>query len=111
MKRLKVRNALARLTAAIGALSAAACGGQSGAIPGSSLSEPTYATQASGSLPETLQNGGVPAQAQESVLHSFADGSDAYGPFAGLTNVNGVLYGTTSKGGAHKLGTVFSLSL
>ena len=31
-------------------------------------------------------------------------------PYAGLTNVNDTLYGTTTAGGAHNAGTVFSLS-
>jgi uncharacterized repeat protein (TIGR03803 family) len=38
-------------------------------------------------------------------------GSDGLGPVAGLTNVNGVLYGTTNQGGANNKGTVFSLSI
>jgi uncharacterized repeat protein (TIGR03803 family) len=51
----------------------------------------------------------------ETVLHSFAGGSgDGLFPYAGLINVNGVLYGTTAGGGAgcgsYGCGTVFSLS-
>jgi uncharacterized repeat protein (TIGR03803 family) len=35
----------------------------------------------------------------EKVLHSFADDGDGYFPFAGLTSVDGTLYGTTAAGG------------
>jgi uncharacterized repeat protein (TIGR03803 family) len=47
---------------------------------------------------------------QEKVLHSFGSGSDGLYPNAGLIDVNGTLYGTTSLGGAFGLGTVFSIS-
>jgi hypothetical protein len=33
------------------------------------------------------------------VLHSFQNAPDGWDPAAGLINVNGVLYGTTSEGG------------
>ncbi len=47
----------------------------------------------------------------ETVLHSFDydSGGGAY-PVAGLINVKGTFYGTTSEGGANGDGTVFSLS-
>jgi len=55
----------------------------------------------------TITTGG-----SESVLYSFQGGStDGYGPFAGLTNMNGILYGTTPWGGAKGRGTVFSVAL
>src|SRR5207237_615704 len=45
----------------------------------------------------------------ETLLHSFDDtGSDGYWPVAGLINVNGILYGTTTWGGTYNLGTVYS---
>jgi uncharacterized repeat protein (TIGR03803 family) len=44
------------------------------------------------------------------VLHSFGSRKDGVNPDAGLIEVNGVLYGTTSFGGDNNLGTVFSLS-
>jgi uncharacterized repeat protein (TIGR03803 family) len=48
----------------------------------------------------------------ETVLHSFSNnGSDGWYPDAALLNVNGTLYGTTYFGGAHGLGTVFSITL
>ncbi len=46
----------------------------------------------------------------ESVLYSFAGGSDGAYPTSGLTNVNGTLYGTTAGGGTGTCGTVFALS-
>jgi len=46
----------------------------------------------------------------ESVLYRFKAGSDGFAPFAGLTNVDGVLYGTTSRGGAKDDGTVFKIT-
>jgi uncharacterized repeat protein (TIGR03803 family) len=46
----------------------------------------------------------------ETVLHSFKGGSgDGSKPYAGLINVKGTLYGTTTGGGAQSDGTVFSL--
>jgi uncharacterized repeat protein (TIGR03803 family) len=52
----------------------------------------------------------VPAQAQETVLHSFGNGSDGAIPYAGLSYANGVLYGTTQIGGANGKGTVFQIT-
>jgi uncharacterized repeat protein (TIGR03803 family) len=46
----------------------------------------------------------------ESVLHSFGRSGDGKYPYAGLINVNDMLYGTTTAGGAHNAGIVFSLS-
>ena len=50
------------------------------------------------------------------VLHVFGSGSDGYSPYSGLTNVNGVLYGTTDVGGSgtgcykQGCGTVYRVS-
>lgn len=44
----------------------------------------------------------------ESVLVHFADQANGATPMAGLINVSGTLYGTTSRGGAFGQGTVFS---
>jgi uncharacterized repeat protein (TIGR03803 family) len=54
----------------------------------------------------------VTTSGAETVLHSFKGGPrDGSYPFAGLINVKGTLYGTTSEGGAHgNCGTVFSLT-
>jgi uncharacterized repeat protein (TIGR03803 family) len=47
----------------------------------------------------------------ETVLHTFGASNDGRTPEAGLTNVNGVLYGTTSSSAAHNLyGTVFKIT-
>jgi uncharacterized repeat protein (TIGR03803 family) len=49
-----------------------------------------------------------PKSGSETVLYSFQnDGFDGNNPYAGLTNVNGTLYGTTSSGGRYENGTVF----
>ncbi len=46
----------------------------------------------------------------EEVLHSFGNGTDGADPKRSLIDVNGTLYGTTSKGGAYNGGTVFSIT-
>jgi uncharacterized repeat protein (TIGR03803 family) len=46
----------------------------------------------------------------EKVVYRFKGGSDGGNPLASLVEVNGTLYGTTFGGGAHGLGTVFSIS-
>ncbi|HTT83626.1 MAG TPA: choice-of-anchor tandem repeat GloVer-containing protein [Rhizomicrobium sp.] len=43
------------------------------------------------------------------VVHSFSGGTDGGYPLAGLIDLDGTLYGTTARGGAHDDGTVFSL--
>ncbi len=48
---------------------------------------------------------------REKVLHSFGNGFDGATPLAGLIEVNGTLYGTTSAGGLYGNGTVFALTL
>ena len=53
----------------------------------------------------------ITTSGDESVLHSFGNPRDGKYPFAGLINVNDTLYGTTTAGGTHNAGTVFSLSL
>jgi len=61
----------------------------------------------------------VSTSGKERVLYRFAGGSDGFFPLAGLLNVNGTLYGTTSAGGGIPCkkdygltcGTVFALSL
>jgi len=52
----------------------------------------------------------MPAQTRETVLYGFQGGSDGESPDAGLTNVNGVFYGTTLAGGAKHDGTVFKVT-
>jgi uncharacterized repeat protein (TIGR03803 family) len=51
----------------------------------------------------------------ERVLHSFGSGADGASPWAGLIDVNGVLYGTTWRGGQYEQGpytggTVFAVN-
>ena len=46
----------------------------------------------------------------ETVLHRFGVSKDGQHPGAGLLNVNGTLYGTTSDGGLYGKGTVFALT-
>jgi len=57
-----------------------------------------------------------PSTGVETVLHSFSGGADGKDPEANLIEVNGVLYGTTVKGGNSGCyeagcGTVFALNL
>jgi len=47
---------------------------------------------------------------QETILHSFSGRTDGYGPYGGLVQLDGVLYGTTSSGGPSEDGTVFALT-
>jgi uncharacterized repeat protein (TIGR03803 family) len=49
----------------------------------------------------------VTRSGKESVLHRFTSGSDGQNPVAGLTDVNGTLYGTTIKGGGG--GTIYAI--
>jgi uncharacterized repeat protein (TIGR03803 family) len=44
------------------------------------------------------------------VLHSFGSGKDGSKPLAGLTVLNGQLYGTTSAGGLKKVGTIYTIT-
>lgn len=46
----------------------------------------------------------------ESILHEFTSTPDGAGPYAGLVNVKGTLYGTTTGGGTTGYGTVFKIS-
>lgn len=52
----------------------------------------------------------VSTAGRERVVHNFAGGSnDGANPLAGLTDLNGMLYGTTQNGPGHDVGAVFSL--
>jgi uncharacterized repeat protein (TIGR03803 family) len=51
-----------------------------------------------------------PGGSSYSVLYSFQGGADGAYPFAGLTESNGTLYGTTQQGGAKNAGTVFAIT-
>jgi uncharacterized repeat protein (TIGR03803 family) len=50
-----------------------------------------------------------PKSGTETILHSFGVGTDGAGPFGGLIDVGGILYGTTQSGGASNLGTLFQI--
>lgn len=73
-----------------------------------------------GSLYGTTSGGGayghlgtvfsVSTSGKEKVLHSFGHGTDGASPLAGLIDVDGTLYGTTSGGGTLGKGTVFSIT-
>ena len=47
---------------------------------------------------------------QETILYHFKGGDDGAAPGSGLNDVGGSLYGTTSAGGTHGDGTVFSVT-
>jgi uncharacterized repeat protein (TIGR03803 family) len=91
-------------------LALAACGEQSSSIPSSGMRDPAASTQAVESRPLSPQSIGVPAQARETVLYSFAGGSDGASIQTGLTAVDGVLYGTTVSGGEHNDGSVYEVT-
>jgi uncharacterized repeat protein (TIGR03803 family) len=52
----------------------------------------------------------ITTEGTEKVLHIFGSGTDGTRPTAGLTDVDGTLYGTTSTGGKYGEGTVFALT-
>jgi uncharacterized repeat protein (TIGR03803 family) len=75
---------------------------------------------ASGNLYGTTEQGGasglgtvfmVTPGGTETLLHSFAGGSDGASPFAGVIRKGSKLYGTTYGGGASNDGTVFEIAL
>jgi uncharacterized repeat protein (TIGR03803 family) len=53
----------------------------------------------------------ITTSGKETILHTFKGGTtDGSEPQAGLVNVDGTLYGTTSLGGEYGRGTVFSIT-
>ena len=89
-------------------------GGKDGATPEAGL------TNLNGTLYGTTFAGGsgkagtvykITTSGAESVLYSFkTSGSDGHNPYAGVTAVKGVLYGTTYLGGATDAGAVFKVT-
>ena len=88
--------------------------GKDGALPGASLLD------VRGMLYGTTIDGGGPGDegvvfkitrsGAETILHRFTAGSDGANPYAPLTEVDGVLYGTTAGGGTKSEGTVFKIT-
>ncbi len=52
----------------------------------------------------------VSTSGKERILYSFKGGNDGSTPAAGLIDVNGTLYGTTTMGGSANAGTVFQVT-
>lgn len=67
-------------------------------------SEPGFARQVS-SASNKLE-----PSVTETTLWSFACPPDGWDPYAGLTNVGGILYGTTNRGGTNNYGIVFKIT-
>lgn len=89
-------------------------GGADGALPLGALIEVNNMLYGTTSLGGTSDDGTVfeisPTGANYSVLYNFQGGTDGAFPFAGLTELNGTLYGTTQQGGEHNRGTVFAIT-
>ena len=75
-----------------------------------------YGTTLNGGAYNNCYGGGcgtvysVASSGAEHILHSFSGLPDGANPAAGLTLLNGKLYGTTSQGGTYGAGTVFALT-
>jgi uncharacterized repeat protein (TIGR03803 family) len=74
-----------------------------------------YGTTDLGGSPSACQGGcgivySVTVNGSEKVLHIFGGSNDGRSPYAGLIDVDGTLYGTTSDGGANLEGTVFAIT-
>jgi len=52
----------------------------------------------------------ITTSGRERVLYSFKGGTDGAQPYAGLTDVNGTLYGATFAGGASSAGAIFEIT-
>jgi uncharacterized repeat protein (TIGR03803 family) len=90
-------------------------GGSDGSYPRAAL------TNVNGTLYGTTTEGGalgsgygtvftITPSGKETVLHSFGASKDGAFPEAGLIDVNGTLYGTTTFGGRRRAGTVFRIT-
>jgi uncharacterized repeat protein (TIGR03803 family) len=88
-------------------------GGTDGAAPDDDLIDVNgtlYGTTGGGGTATSGTVFSITPSGKEAVLYSFKGGkTDGAHPYAGLTNVNGTLYGTTPYGGVYGYGTVFSL--
>jgi uncharacterized repeat protein (TIGR03803 family) len=90
-------------------------GGGDGASPVDDLIDVNgtfYGTTGGGGASNVGTVFSITPSGKEAVLYSFKGGkTDGGHPWAGLTNVNGTLYGTTRNDGALGYGTVFSITL
>jgi uncharacterized repeat protein (TIGR03803 family) len=89
-------------------------GGGDGVEPFASLvnvNRTLFGTTSSGGAHNAGTVFSIMASGKERVLHSFGgSAADGAGPYAGLINVGGTLYGTTNGGGVGENGTVFSIT-
>jgi uncharacterized repeat protein (TIGR03803 family) len=86
----------------------AACGGGGGAT---SAPLPQANPLAVGAAQRSVSSSAVePSVGKYTSLYSFKGGTDGEGAWAGLTYVNGTLYGTTLGGGTGHYGTVFAVN-
>jgi uncharacterized repeat protein (TIGR03803 family) len=95
-------------------------GGTDGSLPGAALLDVNgilYGTTFQGGQYGAYGSGtvfSVPISGTGSVLHSFGGPGptfpDGIRPDSGLTDVKGILYGTTASGGAHNDGMVFAIT-
>lgn len=89
-------------------------GGTDGALPlGAVLGVHglLYGTTSSGGIKDYGTVFSVaPSGGKYRVVYKFQGGTDGEYPYAGLTELKGVLYGTTQKGGEYDAGTVFSIT-
>ena len=69
-----------------------------------------YGTTSSGGASNLGTVYSIAPDSTETVLYSFAGGTDGSHPYGGLALINGVLYGTTRNGGAYNQGTIFMIS-
>jgi uncharacterized repeat protein (TIGR03803 family) len=78
-----------------------------------------YGTTSNGGTGSCLRYGDVPGcgtvfktttSGTETVLHNFDGLKEGRFPYSGLIDVSGMLYGTTTAGGAKNAGTVYSIS-
>jgi uncharacterized repeat protein (TIGR03803 family) len=93
--------------ATLGAVSLSACSNPYGG--------PSFMSPQSATSPRSAAHRVVPAGSHYKVLYDFSGGSDGADPYSGLTEVNGLLYGTTQSGGGASgcyrgCGTVYSIS-
>jgi uncharacterized repeat protein (TIGR03803 family) len=79
-----------------------------GTLYGTTYAGGMYCEGSSGSGCGTVFS--VTTSGNETVLHNFGGSGDGSYSEAGLINVDGTLFGTTSEGGANRAGTAFSIT-